>query len=102
MKNSEKPTPKKSSQRMFSVYTVKNGNTRGRYLRYRTRVSGDGVCNRHTDFVGGKDDATLFLRFEDAREKALELKRRFSETGVFVVEISGDKLGKIHPVKEKP
>ena len=101
MKTTEKTIPKKSIQRMFSVYVVKSGNTRGKYFRYRTKVFTEGICSKTADFVGCKDDATLFLRFEDAREKALELKKDLRETGVFVVEISGKRLRKFHPVKEK-
>ena len=88
---------------MYSVYIVKPGNVRGRYLRYRTVLLREGKYHHDLDFVRNKDDATLFLRFEDARSKALELKSIQKDPEVYVAEIiPGEKLGKVHPVKEKP
>lgn len=86
---------------MFSVYVIQTGKTRGKYLRYRAVDPGDGRKMRIDDYVGKKDDATLFLRFEDAREKALSVRRGLSGTQAFVIEVFGDKLGKSHPVKDK-
>ena len=86
---------------MFSVYVIRNGKTRGKYLRYRASDPRLGEKMRIDDYVGRRDDATLFLRFEDAREKALSLRRGRSGIQTFVVEVFGDKLGKSHPVKDK-
>ena len=91
----------KNSQKMFSVYVVRNGNVRGRYLRYRTAMKTNGSYFHKPDFVGSKDDATLFLRFEDARRKALEVKSLSDDASVFVAEILPEKIGKTFPVKEK-
>ena len=88
-----------SGQRMFSIYVVRPGNIKGRYLRYRTELS-KGEKYVHTpDFVGSKDDASLFLKLEDARSRAHDLRGILGNPEISVVEISGGKLGKVHPLK---
>lgn len=102
MIKTHKGQSQKSPQRMFSVYTVKEGNTRGRYMRYKSVLGKNGGYEKAATFVGNKDDATLFLRFEDARKVALSVLG-LSGTGssAFVVELVSGKIGKVHPVKEK-
>jgi len=95
-------SPKKSQKKVQKTYAVRISvpdSQRGRYLRFRTGTDSHGKVFLREDFVGNMEDASRYVRFDDAREKALEKKRENPSLEVSVAEISGKVLGRFHPVK---
>lgn len=89
----------KKTQKVYSVRISNPGSKFGKYLRFRSKTDSHGNIFLSEDFVGNMDDASRYIRFEDAKEKAFEEKEKNPSLEVSVVEILGRILGRSHLVK---